>query len=109
MNKIISYTEFVNETKNVHGEYLNPEHEFGVFSFGGSIGGHSVNSEVGKHTSKGYSVLIKTFSTSDDAKIFAKYRRSLLSPGEKKYYGMGYSIIKLTKGDKKAIIALLKK
>jgi hypothetical protein len=52
---------------------------YGVYRKGGSIG-HSNNTLIG------------TYDTKQDAMDKAKNLRKLLSPGEKTYYKMGYSV-----------------
>ena len=61
------------------------EFHWGVFSKGGSIG------------SSGKEEPQEIFATPEEAKAYAKRRRSQLSPGEKKHYGMGY-VTKKIKG-----------
>ena len=53
--------------------------KFGVFSKGGPIGQSATR-------------MIASFINKDEAKIKAKGLNSSLSPGEKKYFGMGYVV-----------------
>ena len=53
--------------------------KYGVYSKGGPIG-------------KSEPRLIGYFSNKDEAKLKAKGLNLSLSPGEKKYYGMGYVV-----------------
>jgi hypothetical protein len=52
--------------------------KYGVYRRGGSIGAH-----------KG---LIKTFDTKEEAQEYAKRQRKHLTPGERSYYKMGYTV-----------------
>lgn len=56
------------------------EQRYAVYSKGGSIG----DTKTGKP--------LKVFDTAEEAKEYAKRMRKLLSPGEKKYYGLGYFV-----------------
>ncbi len=58
--------------------------KFIVVRTGGSIGT--------KYDAKLRGVMVKEFDDKEEAKEFAKSRRKMLSPGEKKYYGMRYSV-----------------
>ena len=71
---------------------------FGVVSTGGSIGSNS-----GPNVIMGKGRLVKTFDDEGDAKAYAKRMRKLLSPGEKKHYGMSYKFIELTPNILKAM------
>jgi hypothetical protein len=53
---------------------------YGVWSKGGSIGGRKSDEPIA------------TFDNRPEAMEYAKRRRRSLSPGERKYYGMGYSV-----------------
>ena len=66
-------------------ESLDEEY-YGVFQKGGSIGGKKDGKPV------------RAFETKKEAQDYAKRMRKQLSPGEKKYYGLGY-IVKSIKGD----------
>jgi hypothetical protein len=39
--------------------------------------------------------VVKEFEDHEEAKAYAKLRRSFLSPGEKSYYGMAYIVKKV--------------
>ena len=67
----IVYDQDINEDQGV---------KYGVFSKGGSIGSDP------EHLRKP----VKVFDTPEEAKEYAKRMRKLLSPGERKYYGLGY-------------------
>jgi hypothetical protein len=41
--------------------------------------------------------VVKEFENHEEAKAYAKLRRSYLSPGEKNYYGMSYTVKKIKK------------
>ena len=41
--------------------------------------------------------VVKEFEDHEEAKAYAKLRRSLLSPGEKSYYRMSYTVKKIKK------------
>lgn len=67
---------------------------YGVVSYGGSIGSHKkgyFNKKNGK--------LIATFDDEKEAKEKAKRMNSVLSKGEKSYYGMRYSAVKIKPKD----------
>ena len=70
-------------------ENINIDKEYAVIEKGGSIGGGSRKLIPGK------GVVVATFDDKEEAKEYAKRRRKSLTPGEKSYYGMGYSVIKL--------------
>jgi hypothetical protein len=85
------YQELMNEIGDVSSdEYgasgmdepnVNEDSEgtkYGVYRRGGSIGAH-----------KG---LIKTFDTKEEAQEYAKRQRKHLTPGERSYYKMGYTV-----------------
>ena len=50
----------------------------------------------GGYIGKGNKVVAE-FENHEEAKAYAKSRRSFLSPGEKSYYGMSYIVKKVTK------------
>ena len=66
---------------------------YGVYRKGGSVGGGNDNYDprVG-------GVLVKTFDTPEEAKDYAKRMRKQLTPGEKSYYGMGYTVKPIKEG-----------
>ena len=74
------------EAKEVLQEYLQESSSpnktgvrYGVFSRGGSVGS--------KHNDP-----VATFDNVEDAKQYAARRRKMLTPGERKYYKMGYVV-----------------
>lgn len=73
---------------------------YGVFEKGGSIGKSYANRDnLHAWSGRDAGTLVKVFSSSDEAKNYAKRMRSRLSPGERSYYGMGYFVKKLSKKD----------
>jgi len=42
------------------------------------------------------SKVVAEFENHEEAKAYAKRRRAALSPGEKSYYGMSYTVKKIT-------------
>jgi hypothetical protein len=80
------------EIQNVLNE-IDLKKPFGVVQKGGSIGGGGSDSYYYKGER-----LIDTFDSLEDAKAYAKLRRSRLTPGEKGYYKMGYTPVKLIPG-----------
>jgi len=66
---------------------------YGVFLRGGSIGSGR-NSWIDRKTG---AKLVSTFDDEGNAKRIAKTRQRRLSPGEKKYYGMKYTAIKMSR------------
>lgn len=79
------------------GESINPKHNYAVVEKGGSIGGPNSDTIPGKGK------LVKTFMTNDEAKEYALKRRKGLSKGEKGYYKMSYSAIKITDSIRKSL------
>jgi hypothetical protein len=71
-------------------ENIDKSKEFGVFEKGGSIGQNQTNVVPGKGK------LVSTFDTKPEADEYAKRRKKSLSPGEKGYYGMGYTVVKMS-------------
>jgi len=67
---------------------------FGVVFQGGSIG-----SKGSGYTDKRNRKLSFSFNSEENAKAKAKKMNKILSPGEKKYYGMKYTSIKVKKRD----------
>lgn len=61
------------------GVRVTREQRYAVYSKGGSIG--SKNDEP-----------VKVFDTAEEAKDYAKRMRKLLTPGERKHYGLGYTV-----------------
>lgn len=73
---------------------------YGVFEKGGSIGkSNATRDDLHAWSGRDAGTLVKVFSSSDEAKNYAKRMRSRLSPGERSYYGMGYFVKKLSKKD----------
>ena len=73
---------------------------YGVFEKGGSIGKSYANrDDLHAWSGRDAGTLVKVFSSSDEAKNYAKRMRSRLSPGERSYYGMGYFVKKLSNKD----------
>lgn len=73
---------------------------YGVFEKGGSIGkSDATRDDLHAWSGRDAGTLVKVFSSSDEAKNYAKRMRSRLSPGERSYYGMGYFVKKLSKKD----------
>ena len=68
---------------------------FAMVFFGGSIGEKKDSILIDKKGRK----LVKTFESQEEAKDTAKRWNKMLSPGEKKYYRMKYSAIKLNPND----------
>jgi len=78
-------------------ENIDKSKEFGVFEKGGSIGQNQTNVVPGKGK------LVSTFDTKLEADEYAKRRKKSLSPGEKGYYGMGYSVVKMSDSIRKQL------
>lgn len=72
--------------KSMKENVVSVEEAHGVYLKGGSIGTKKEN----YHPQHGE--LVKTFDTAEEAKEHAKSRNKMLSPGEKKYYGMRYHV-----------------
>ena len=73
---------------------------YGVFEKGGSIGkSDATRDDLHAWSGRDVGTLVKVFSSSDEAKNYAKRMRSRLSPGERSYYRMGYFVKKLSKKD----------
>ncbi len=72
---------------------LDLKKPYGVFLRGGSIG-----SGRGQYIDiKTKAKLVATYDNESEAKGRAKRSNGGLSPGEKKYYGMKYTVIKMSK------------
>tara|TARA_Y100000310_G_C20636214_1_gene791284 strand:+ start:752 stop:1036 length:285 start_codon:yes stop_codon:yes gene_type:complete len=69
------------------------EKPYGVFLRGGSIGSGR-KSWIDRKTG---AKLVATFDDEGNAKRIAKTRQRRLSPGEKKYYKMKYTAIKMSR------------
>lgn len=74
---------------------INTESKFLVIQKGGSIDSIHSAKEQGYYYQKGgvQGIIVKGFNDKDKAKEFAKRMRRTLSPGEKEYYGIGYSVV----------------
>ena len=72
---------------------------YGVVQKGGPIGSGSKRSYIPQLNGE----VIKTFDNIEDAKEFAKRYRSRLSSGEKSYYKMSYTVVKIPKNLKEEI------
>ena len=65
---------------------------YGVYLRGGSIGsgkGQYIDIKTGAK-------LLYTFDSSTDASVRVKRSNARLTPGEKKYYGMKYTVVKMS-------------
>ena len=74
-------------------EKLDLKKPYGVFLRGGSIGsgrGQYVDRKTGAK-------LVHTYDSESEAKDRAKKSNRRLSPGEKKYYGLKYTAIKMSR------------
>ena len=69
--------------------------EFAVVERGGNIGSQS------NYVPQFKGRIVKTFDTAEEAKEYAKQRRSGLSPGEKSYYKMTYVVVRNLKSKPK--------
>ena len=74
-------------------EKLDLKKSYGVFLRGGSIGSGRGQYIDRKTDAK----LVATYDSESEAKGRAKRSNGRLSPGEKKYYGMKYTAIKLSR------------
>lgn len=92
--------DFVNPHKRyVDSKKLKDEDVvyYGLFQRGGSIG-QNANAEYRKYPE---GILLKVYTDREQAKEDAKRYRKSLTPGERSYYGMGYSVKPLNKSDLK--------
>ena len=94
-----SFEEFLN-SENVNESIDLSPGKFAIVRVGGSIGNSSsypvfISDKIGSITETG--------DDQEELKETAKRLRNRLSPGEKKYYGMTYRVIKLTPGKIKEI------
>jgi len=105
--RIQTIDEFINEQEINEGlsDDWNPEHDYGVFRIGGSIGEPKDGLIIRFGRDAG--MLISTFDNDKDAKDFVKRRNAGLSPGEKKYYGIKYKYKKLTDKEKNEIATII--
>jgi hypothetical protein len=73
-----------------------PEDEkYGVIQTGGTIGEH--NKDTYYHVGRVFGTLVKQDMSKDEATEFAKKRRKRLSPAERKYYGISYRVVPMSK------------
>ena len=102
---IVDVTSFYKKSDAGEEESLTESEEsssefYGVFEKGGSIGkSDATRDDLHAWSGRDAGTLVKVFSSSDEAKNYAKRMRSRLSPGERSYYGMGYFVKKLSKKD----------
>jgi len=90
-NRLIGMTEAIEEAYDY--DKIDLKKPYGVFLRGGSIGSGR-NSWIDRKTG---AKLVATFDDEGDAKRIAKTRNRRLSPGEKKYYKMKYTAIKMSR------------
>ena len=62
-----------------------------VMKYGVTMRGGSIGERIGRYSKKGR-LIVAEFATKEEAQEKARRLRKLLSPGEKKYYGIGYSV-----------------
>jgi hypothetical protein len=110
MNNLYTFNEFLNEearfTLLLEGEVNLQTDKFALVFVGGSIG-----------QSRQYPIFIggsigSIYETGNDKEALkekAKRMRKNLSPGERKYYGMNYTVIELTPSKIKDVNYLLSK
>lgn len=89
---------FENKIEALNESEVDLSQEFAIVRTGGSIGNNSafpmpVGGEIG--------TVIQTSNDDLELKDIAKRYRKQLSPGEKKYYGIRYLVIRLTNGKRK--------
>lgn len=70
---------------------------YGLFQRGGSIG-ENANAEYRRY---GDGILLEVYLDREEAKAKARRYRKYLTPGERSYYGMGYTVKPLTKSELK--------
>jgi hypothetical protein len=113
MERIKSYTEFINESESI--EFHNPINEgevnfrsdkYAIIFLGGSIGQRNsypifCKGQMGS--------VYETGNDKESLKETAARLRKQLSPGEKKYYGMSYTVIEMTPYKIKEIEYLISK
>ena len=79
-----------------------PDNEkYGVLQTGGSIG--EKNRDTYYHVGSVFGTLVLQDASKDEATEFAKRRRKFLSPGERKYYGINYRVVPMSKLKKVSI------
>lgn len=93
-------------------EENNPKLKFGDLDFnnsfvlireGGSIGSNNNNTFIPHFRGNAY----KTSNNKEELKELVKYKNSKLSPGEKKYYGIKYSVKEVTPSIRKYMLSRL--
>lgn len=77
------------------------DEKYGVLQTGGSIG--EQNRDTYYHVGSVFGTLVKQDVSKDEATEFAKNRRKRLSPGERKYYGINYRVVPMSKLKKVSI------
>ena len=77
------------------------DEKYGVLQTGGSIG--EQNRDTYYHVGSVFGTLVKQDVSKDEATEFAKKRRKRLSPGERKYYGINYRVVPMSKLKKVSI------
>lgn len=98
-----SHSESVNEAEEAEVEKEEtkelsemPEDEkYGVLQTGGTIGEY--NKDTYYHVGSVFGTLVLQDVSKDEATEFAKKRRKRLSPAERKYYGINYRVIPMSK------------
>jgi hypothetical protein len=80
---------------NEADEDINMSDPYAMVAGGGSIGSNATPGFYDKRSRK----IMSTHKTEEEAKEKAKRWTKMLSPGEKKYYGMSYSAVKLNPKD----------
>ena len=98
-----SHSELVNEAEEAEVEKEEtkelsemPEDEkYGVLQTGGTIG--EQNKDTYYHVGSVFGTLVLQDVSKDEATEFAKKRRKRLSPGERKYYGINYRVVPMSK------------
>ena len=93
MKHISNFESFLNESSLISEGDVNLSQQFALVLTGGSIGSRP---KYPVFTRNGMGSIVET---SDDKEALiqdAKRMRKMLSPGERKYYGMGYTVIELT-------------
>ena len=71
------------------------DEKYGVIQTGGAIGER--NKDTYYHVGSVFGTLVKQDVSKDEATEFAKNRRKRLSPGERKYYGINYRVVPMSK------------
>lgn len=106
LNEINSSVLETNKRKRINEKSgdIDLSNDFALIQTGGSIG-----SSKGSYYIPAYSALpnggtiVKTGNDKDDLKDEAKRRRKILSKTDKKYYGLGYKVVEISKSLKKSL------